>query len=272
MTTQSVLAQPQTDDYSHLEPLPDPPREPDMQQHKSITYIEAMLLAHFAHESDVLLFGEGYLRNIANDESEVLVPDMGFVRGVIPDAIISRNGYVISEVGKPPDLVLEVASESTGRRDFTVKRDGYEAYGVQEYWRFDHTGGRFHNAPLAGDSLIDGRYVPIEIIREPDGRLWGYSEVLELELWWDDGMLRFRDPATNQFLPTPEELRDEAEQAQAQAESERAHRQQAQAQAENERNRRQRAEARAQAEHSAREAAESRLAELEAELRSLRGE
>ena len=79
--------------------------------------------------------------------------------GVDPKAIVARNGYVISEVGKPPDFVLEVASRSTGRRDYTVKRDGYAGYGVREYWRFDHTGGRFHDAALAGDVLVDGRYV-----------------------------------------------------------------------------------------------------------------
>ena len=49
--------------------------------------------------------------------------------------------YTISEIGKPPDFVLEVASEGTGRRDYTVKRDIYAGYGVTEYWRFDHTGG-----------------------------------------------------------------------------------------------------------------------------------
>ena len=58
----------------------------------------------------------------------------------------ARNGYLIPEQGKPPDFVLEVASEGTGREDETVKRDAYEAMGVREYWRFDHTGGEFHSA------------------------------------------------------------------------------------------------------------------------------
>ena len=61
--------------------------------------------------------------------------------GVDPAAIFARNGYVISEVGKPPDFVLEVASESTGRRDYTHKRAIYAEYGVAEYWRFDRSGG-----------------------------------------------------------------------------------------------------------------------------------
>ncbi len=29
---------------------------------------------------------------------------------------------------------------------------------------------------------------------------------MKLEQWWDEGTLRFRDPASGQFLLTPEEL------------------------------------------------------------------
>ena len=257
MTTQSAL-KPRIEDYSHLEPLPDPPRVPDMQQFIGIYAFASVLAPHFAHRDDVLIAGEGYLRHEATNNAERLAPDCVVAFGVNPEGIIARNGYVISEVGKPPDFVLEVASRSTGRRDYTVKREGYAGYGVREYWRFDHTGGRFHDAPLAGDTLVEGKYVPIEIIQESDGRLWGYSEVLGLELWWDDGQLRFRDPATNEFLPRPEELQDAAYEAQAQVESERK--------------RREEAEARAQAERAARLSAETRLAEMEEELRKLRGE
>ena len=282
MATRVTLLQPQGDDYSHLEPLPDPPpREPDMQQRLILNAIAAMLMAHFAYRNDVLICGEGYLRNHATNASEVLVPDCIFVDGVNPMAIVRRNGYVISEVGKPPDLVIEVASRSTGIRDYTVKREGYAGYGVREYWRFDPSGGRFHDAALAGDALVDGVYVPLAIVHEPDGRMWGYSQVLGLELWWEDAELRFRDPATGEFLPTVEELQAAVEESQAAIEAahavaEAAHAVAETAQAtaalaraaeESERTRREEAEATAQAERAAREAAEARLAELEAQLR-----
>ena len=112
----------------------------------------------------------------------------------------SRNGYVINEVGKPPDLVLEVGSASTGVADYTTKRDGYARYGVTEYWRFDPSGGRHHDRPLAGDTLVEGRYEPIPINVE-SGVHWGHSTVLGLDLYWQDGNLRFHDPATGEFLP-----------------------------------------------------------------------
>jgi Uma2 family endonuclease len=36
-----------------------------------------------------------------------------------------------------PDLVIEVLSDSTRRRDETLKRDRYERFGVVEYWLVD---------------------------------------------------------------------------------------------------------------------------------------
>ena len=244
MTTRSSLQQPHTVDYTKLEPLPDPPREPDMNQRRRTRAFDGILIPHFADRDDVLVSGEGYLRNNGSNADERLAPDCVVAFGVDPDAIEARNGYVISEVGKPPDFVLEVASRSTGRRDYTEKRDGYAGYGVREYWRFDHTGGRFHDAALAGDVLVDGRYEPLEITHEPDGLIWGHSDVLGLDLCWDEGELRFRDPSTGKFLPTPEEQQTARIEAEARAEQER----------------------------SDRLAAETRVAALEAELRQLRGE
>ena len=247
MTTRSTL-RPQVSDYAHLEPLPDPEREPDMQQSVGIIAFHLILNPYFAHRDDVLISGEGYLRHEATNNAERLAPDCVVAFGVNPEGIIARNGYVISEVGKPPDFVLEVASRSTGRRDYTVKRDGYAGYGVQEYWRFDHTGGRFHDAPLAGDALVDGEYERLEIHKEDDGLLWGHSEVLGLDLCWDDGQLRFRDPTTGEFLPTPEELQAERDTAEAERDT---------------------AEARASTEEARADAAEAELARVREQLRRL---
>ena len=194
--------------------MPDPPKTPDMRQRRQITKIDAALLAHFKARGDVLVCGEGYLRHDATNASERFAPDCVVTFGVDPEATIRRNGYVVSEVGKPPDFVLEIASKSTGTRDYTVKREGYERYRAREYWRSDESGGRWHDAALAGDKLVDGKYVPIEIIHDEDGRFWGYSEVLGLNLCWDEGILRFYDPVSERFLPDSVELayeRDDAE-------------------------------------------------------------
>ena len=67
----------------------------------------------------------------------------------------------------------------------------YTNLDVPEYWRFDHSGGRFHDAALACDLLAPGGYQPMALTTEPDGVIWGYSEVLGLSVCWVEGRLRF---------------------------------------------------------------------------------
>ena len=158
---------------------------------------------------------------VTESREELRYPDLLIAFDVDPVAREARNGYLIPEQGKPPDFVLEVASESTGREDETVKRDAYQSMGVSEYWRFDHTGGKFHSAPLAGDKLVEGIYQPIEIVRVSDERFHGHSDALNLDLCWEYGNLRWYDPMTRRYLQTYYELDDEriaAEQRAAAAE------------------------------------------------------
>ena len=53
--------------------------------------------------------------------------------GVNPAAYGEDNGYIISEQGKPPGLVLEIASEATGHIDIGEKWEFYESLGIPEY-------------------------------------------------------------------------------------------------------------------------------------------
>lgn len=43
---------------------------------------------------------------------------------------IIRDGFVFGV----PDLVVEILSEITARRDKTIKKAGCEKFGVKEYW------------------------------------------------------------------------------------------------------------------------------------------
>jgi Uma2 family endonuclease len=60
---------------------------------------------------------------------------------LVPDVLIIRTDRLsiigTSNIQGPPDLVVEVLSDSTRRRDETVKRTLYERYGVDEYWVVD---------------------------------------------------------------------------------------------------------------------------------------
>ena len=83
-----------------------------------------------------------------------------------PEAYLRSNAYVISEQGKPLDLVLEVVSPSSGRTNRVDKRVDYAALGIPEYWRFDEK-GRGPEERLAGDRLVEGAYIPVEIEELP---------------------------------------------------------------------------------------------------------
>ena len=152
--------------------------------------------------------------------------------------------------------------------------------GVPEYWRFDETGGQYHSVPLAGDRLINGQYQPIPIHETADGRYWGHSESLNLDLCWENGQLRWYDPAAQRYLPDFDDqttalhvetaLREIAE-SQRDTETARADNESARAnsetiRAEIESTRANSESARADAERDARVAAEARVRELEAQL------
>ena len=171
--------------------------------------------------------------------------------GVDAEAIRPRHIYLPWEVGKVPDWVLEVASDSTRRVDLVRKPPIYAQIGVPEFWRFDPTGGRYYHFQLNGLKLVDGEYQPIELTTEPDGILKGYSEVLELSLAWDNGWPRFYDPASGTYLETWRQDREALRATQGALQAERL--------------------ARASAEESL-EAERDRIRQLEEELRRLRGE
>ena len=142
---------------------------------------------------------------VTDDATGLFAPDTFVSFNASNEGIYKRNGYVISEQGKPPDFVLEIASYASGNLDATVKRDAYAALGIPEYWRFDPTGDYW-----AGDRLADGCYQPVAIERV-SAELWqGYSQVLDVHLQWHrvnphpyrKGMLDFYDSAMDRRLST----------------------------------------------------------------------
>ena len=208
MTTPANTGQPApSKSNARLTVLPDPPQIPDMAiQLPDIARALYTLQDHFLSRGDTVVMGNGYLYLDAGNVRGAPYPDLlvAFGMPAPPDDIVASNGYTISEIDKPPDFVLEVASASTSRRDYTDKREIYSGYGVAEYWRFDRTGGQFHDAPLGGDSLQpDGSYQPIPVETAEDGSTRGYSAVLEVELRWVAGVLRFWDPIAAQTSPKP---------------------------------------------------------------------
>lgn len=92
---------------------------------------------------------------VFSDSIDVHLPDGNIFK---PDftVVTKENENIIDRKGNidgVPDMVVEVLSKSTKKRDTTVKKDVYERNGVKEYWIID---------PWAKSVLVyllrDGKY------------------------------------------------------------------------------------------------------------------
>ena len=100
-----------------------------------------------------------YLRRNKNgyvftDDVDVHLPDGNLFK---PDlVVVKKENASILKQGKAiygtPDMVVEVLSRSTKKRDVTVKKDAYEANGVKEYW------------------IVDPKYKSIDVYLLHDGK------------------------------------------------------------------------------------------------------
>ena len=244
--------------------FPDAPRKEEMTSPKYLLYPgKARALSHWLGNFETTLitfdlflspapFAE--LREMEG-RSDVFYPDMMIAFDVDPQVVANRNGYAISDHGKPPDLIMEVASGSTFRNDATRKREGYAALGIREYWRFNSGVGPRDFPRLSGDRLADGRYEPVPIEEPAPGRYRGYSETLRLYVCWEeageDVRLEWYDPMEGVYLPGYDAVMQARDAERAARDAERAARLAAEARADQ---------------------AEALIRQMEAENRRLRGE
>ncbi len=113
-----------------------------------------------AHEVDVKL-----------GDDLVYCPDVLYVKGTLTDPF--------KRLTTPPNLVVEIASPSSGEYDAETKRRNYEAAGVSEYWLIDPArrafrflvleGGVYREVNASGDryasSVLPGFELDLTLIR-----------------------------------------------------------------------------------------------------------
>jgi Uma2 family endonuclease len=224
-------------------------------------------------------------------------PDVFAVWGV---ANAWRRSFKLWEEKQAPHVVFEITSRKTIKHDLGRKKRLYAQLGVEEYYLFD-VYGEYLAPPLRGYQLaaetyaqrksekITPRLLPahargLPITQEqPAWRL--LSARLQLELWvvpTDEALrpyeLRLYAPQKGKWLADPEralidlEMYElQAREAQARAEYEIMKREAAEARAQQEAGKREAAEALIKQEAEARRLAEARIAQLEAEVKRLRG-
>ena len=190
--------------------------------------------------TDVHVGSNSFLYYERGNPRAVVAPDVYVVVGA---PAYLRDTYLLWNEPKGPDFVLEVTSASTRRADERRKRDVYAELGVSEYFLYDPR-AEYLTPPLQGWRLREGKYRALPAVTVLSNRgVAVTSEVLGLELRdeREARMVRLRDPATGEDLPTYEEA-ERAREAEADARREEA---------------------------GARRAAEARSAELEARVLAL---
>ena len=212
------------------------------------------------------------------DPNRFLIPDVLLaleVGDADPATGDLREVYRIWDEGRPPDLVIELTSKSTVKRDNVGKKEDYAACGVREYVQFDPMGSLLTPRLLVWRLAGDGAY---EVVTPGPGGGLPSAVLPGLEWVQVDRLVRLRDGGSGALLPTAAEkeavgrLRAEAqarqEAARADAEAARATTQatariRAEEQAKRE-------VTRADAEAAARSRAEQQASAAEAELARLR--
>ena len=198
-----------------------------------------------------------------------------------------RDSWDVRQEGHPPELVLEIVTDQSVKRDTEQKRDYYDAMGVREYvicWPRRRRGLRLfgYERTATGDWAA----------WEPDANSVRWSSVLDGLGFYLEGPFALRAcDVTGRRLPSPEEEAERADEASAaqQAAEERAQQEvtarwaeamarlaesnarlAAEEQARHEAAARLEAEQQARREAAARLAAEERAVRAEAELERLR--
>ena len=126
-------------------------------KHQSIVFNLAGLLWGNLRESKVgVAFGSPL--DVVFSDFDVVEPDLLFVSEARRKVLTAKN------IQGAPDLVVEVGSPGTRRRDEVIKHQLYERFGVSEYWVVDPDLDAIKVYRLA-----DGRYTRVSEITLRDG-------------------------------------------------------------------------------------------------------
>lgn len=234
-------------------------------EHHKLAMIRIMdiLDRHFAGQQvhvtgDLLLFYE------EGNPKKFVVPDVMVVKAAQK---FRRRNFKVWAERRVPNVVIEVTSKKTRKRDQVEKPALYRDLGVREYFLFDPL-GEYLDEPLMGYRLINGQYERIDY-EVPGGLL---SEELGLRLRVEEDLEFYPLDAEVRLLDSKEyaELQERnalqakalADQKQARADEEQARADEAQTRADEAQARADEAQARAD-EEQARAEQERRMAEEE---------
>ena len=172
---------------------------------EAIAEIVKTLQLFFAARRDVFIAGDLMIYYEPFPLAKHIAPDVSVFFGIENRG---RRTYRLWEEKLFPQVVVEIASESTWQEDVGAKVKYYEQLGAAEYYIFDPE-GIYLIQPLLAFRLIDGGMKGIEV---ENGRI--FSPLIGLELIEAGVNLRFFIPKTQKFLLTMAEMAAEIERLQ----------------------------------------------------------
>lgn len=181
-------------------------------EHRDEMVREIELLRRYFEGQRVYVSGDLLVYYVQGDPKKFVVPDVFVVKGIDPQ---KRRTYKLWIERKAPDVVIEVTSRKTKKKDLVTKPALYRQLEVPEYFLFDPTQD-YLNPSLQGYRLVGDHYVLIR----PDGQGMLLSQELGLRFQAERGQLMLYRVDTGQRLLTADEARQAAEQARQAAEAE----------------------------------------------------
>ena len=123
----------------------------DMSQEQIFSHVRmkteiARVLANLAKRKlNGVFFGDGLMishldAEVSNNPDGVFVANSSFENGAVRLVEGAKQGYI--ELEGSPDMVLEVVSDSSVRKDYELLRAAYWKAGIREYWLVDARGER----------------------------------------------------------------------------------------------------------------------------------
>ena len=145
--------------------------------------------ANLDHSGIIMRIGMVIGTHLSNNKSGYVYPDdvdVHFSDGSLykPDLVVvlKSNEKILAgrkNIYGAPDMVVEVLSYSTRKKDLTIKKDTYEAQGVREYWIIDPWAKSITVYLLRdGKYFLDDRYI---LLGEKDFELLDDDEKAEVK-------------------------------------------------------------------------------------------
>ena len=188
-------------------------REEDMGEttihSKLINKLLAMLLHFLDGREEVFAATNLNIYYTEGNPYKWFAPDLLVAFGV-PN--VERSSYLLWREEVFPQVILEIASDKTWRKDVIEKFEMYEEFGAEEYYILDSEFA-FLSTPLMAFHRKGGKLVEVEIT---DSKV--FSPRLGLEIVRTENTFRLFNPNTNEFLRTLEESENEVEKLKAEIE------------------------------------------------------